>query len=470
MSAVIGRNKERTILQNAIESGKSELIAIYGRRRVGKTFLIRETYKKELIFDVSGIPDGTYNQQLTNFFNKLIEKSTKFKRRSAPRDWLEAFNLLGEYISKQKGTNKKVIFIDEFPWMHTPKSNFISLFAHFWNDFCSKRNDLVVVVCGSAASFMINKVIKDRKGLHNRISYPIRLLPFNLHETELFLKSKKVNLGRYDYLQIYMAIGGIPHYLDKLIPGDSVATAIDRLCFQPGGLLVDEFNVLFTSLFESSTNHEKIVEALATSKKGFTREEIVSKSGISSGGGLTNALTELIESGFITEYRPYQNIKKEALYRLSDEYSLFFIKFMKRNSDNSWTALFNSRSYLSWGGLAFEAVCLKHVAQLKKALGIGGISTNSSSWRNDNAQIDLVIDRSDNCINLCEMKFSVSEFEITKAYSTSLLNKKMEFTKDLSSRKNLFVTLVTTFGVKNNANSAISMDNQVTMDSLFHNP
>jgi hypothetical protein len=316
---------------------------------------------------------------------------------------------------------------------------------------------------------MINKVINDKKGLHNRISYPIRLLPFNLVETEMFLKSKKINLGRYDYLQIYMAIGGIPHYLDKIVPGDSVATAIDRLCFRTGGPLVDEFNVVFASLFENSSNHVKIVEFLGASKKGLTREEIVSKTGLSSGGSLTRTIKELSESGFISEYKPFHKIKKDAFYRLSDEYSLFFIKYIKNNSDDSWTTLFNSRSYLSWSGLAFEAVCLKHISQIKKALGIGGVSANSSSWRNAKAQIDLVIYRSDNCINLCEMKFSVSEFTISKDYKDSLLNKKSEFYKELTNRKNVFVTMVTTFGVKINPNSSDSMDNQVTMDALFEN-
>ena len=232
MRKIIGRDNELKTLQRAIDSDSSELIAIYGRRRIGKTFLIREAYKKEIVFEVSGIPDGTYKQQISNFYNKTLKSSKRFKKREEPNDWLEAFSLLEEYISGIKSKKKKVIFIDELPWIHTPKSNFVSLFAHFWNDYCTKRDDLIVVICGSAASFMINKVIKDKKGLHNRITYPIRLLPFNLHETELFLKSKKVNLNRYDYLQIYMAIGGIPHYLDKIISGDSVATAIDRLCLK----------------------------------------------------------------------------------------------------------------------------------------------------------------------------------------------------------------------------------------------
>jgi hypothetical protein len=467
MRKIIGRDNELKTLQRAIDSDSSELIAIYGRRRIGKTFLIREAYKKEIVFEVSGIPDGTYKQQISNFYNKILKSAKRFKKREEPSDWLEAFSLLEEYISGIKSKKKKVIFIDELPWIHTPKSNFVSLFAHFWNDYCTKRDDLIVVICGSAASFMINKVIKDKKGLHNRITYPIRLLPFNLHETELFLKSKKVNLSRYDYLQIYMAIGGIPHYLDKIISGDSVATAIDRLCFKSGGILVDEFDIVLSSLFDNSKNHEKIVEGLSKSKNGLTRAEIVSNTSISSGGTLTRTISELTESGFISEYKPFDKVLKETLYRLSDEYSLFYLKYIKNNSDDSWTALFNSRSYISWGGFAFEAICLKHTPQLKKALGIGGISSNSSSWKNKNAQIDLVIDRSDNCINLCEIKFSTSEYAISKQYKVSLLNKKSEFIKELTTRKNIFTTMITTFGVKNNQNSNNSIDNQITMDCLF---
>ncbi|RYM32840.1 ATP-binding protein [Brumimicrobium glaciale] len=467
MRKIIGRDNELKTLQRAIDSDSSELIAIYGRRRIGKTFLIREAYKKEIVFEVSGIPDGTYKQQISNFHNKILKSSKRFKKSKEPKDWLEAFSLLEEYISGIKSKKKKVIFIDELPWIHTPKSNFISLFAHFWNDYCTKRDDLVVVICGSAASFMINKVIKDKKGLHNRITYPIRLLPFNLHETELFLKSKKVNLSRYDYLQIYMAIGGIPHYLDKIISGDSVATAINRLCFKSGGILVDEFDIVLSSLFDNSSNHEKIVEALSKSKNGLTRAEIVANTSLSSGGTLTRTISELTESGFISEYKPFDKVLKETLYRLSDEYSLFYLKYIKNNSDDSWTALFNSRSYISWGGFAFEAICLKHTPQIKKALGIGGISSNSSSWKNKNAQIDLVIDRSDNCINLCEIKFSTSEYAISKQYKVSLLNKKSEFIKELTTRKNIFTTMITTFGVKNNQNSNNSIDNQIAMDCLF---
>ncbi len=466
MNKIIGREKQIELLQNALISDKSELIAIYGRRRVGKTFLIRETYAKEIIFEISGIPDGSLNDQLINFYNEISKKSKKFLKKEPLTNWMEAFNMLGEYIDSLKST-KKVVFIDEFPWMYTHKSKFVQMFGHFWNSYCAKRNDLVVVICGSSASFMVNKVINDRKGLHNRISIPIRLLPFNLYETELFLKSKKIHLDRYAYLQLYMAIGGIPHYLEKIQQGDSVPVAIDRLCFQQDEILVNEFNQIFVSLFENSENHTKIVETLATSQRGMVREELIRKSKISSGGTLTKAIQELIESGFISEYQPYTNKVKETLFRLSDEYSLFYQKFIKNNSGTSWKTLFSSRSYVSWCGFAFETLCLKHTDQILKKLGLSGVDVQSSSWRNENAQIDLLLDRSDRSINICEMKFSESDFVIDKSYADNIRNKKAEFIKELTSRKNVFVTFVTTFGVKSNNHSSQVMDNQITIDSLF---
>jgi hypothetical protein len=325
----------------------------------------------------------------------------------------------------------------------------------------------VVVICGSSASFMVNKVINDKFGLHNRITLPIRLLPFNLYETELYLKSRKIHWDRYAYVQLYMAIGGIPHYLEKIQRGDSVSTAINRLCFQKDGVLVNEFNQVFISLFENSENHVKIVETLALSQRGMTRSEIISKSKIATGGTLSNALKELIESGFVSEYQPYQKMK-EVLYRLSDEYSIFYQKFIKNNKNNSWNSLYNSRSYMTWSGFAFETLCLKHIRQIVKGLGISGMLVNSYSWRNSNAQIDLLIDRSDRCINLCEIKFSEAEFVISKAYFENLQRKKEEFKKEMKVRKNVFVTFLTTFGVKENDNYIKIIYNQLSIGSLFH--
>jgi hypothetical protein len=264
-----------------------------------------------------------------------------------------------------------------------------------------------------------------------------------------------------------MAIGGIPHYLEKIQRGDSVSTAINRLCFQKDGVLVNEFNQVFISLFENSENHVKIVETLAFSQVGMTRAEIISKSKIATGGTLSNVLKELIESGFVSEYQPYQKMK-EVLYRLSDEYSIFYQKFIKNNKNNSWTSLYNSRSYMTWSGFAFETLCLKHIRQIVKGLGISGMLVNSYSWRNSTTQIDLLIDRSDRCVNLCEIKFSEAEFVISKAYLESLKRKKEAFKKEMKVRKNVFVTFLTTFGVKENDNYVKIIDNQISIDSLFY--
>ncbi|MGS2725868.1 AAA family ATPase [Psychroserpens sp. BH13MA-6] len=467
MNAVIGRESQLKLLAEALDSNKSELVVVYGRRRVGKTFLIREAYKKQIVFEISGIPDGSYKDQLSNFHNVLCRLDAAFKDEPTPENWLDAFALLSDYLDSLKGSGKKVVFIDEFPWMYTRRSKFVQLFGHFWNSYGSKRKDLIVVVCGSAASFMVNRVINDRKGLHNRITIPMRLLPFNLYETELFLKSKKVHLDRYSYLQLYMAIGGIPHYLDKIQSGDSVAMAIDRLCFQENGILVNEFNQVFVSLFDDSDNHMNIVKALSKSQSGMSRDDLVKSTPMSSGGTLTTTLLELSESGFISEYQPYSNKKKETLYRLTDEYSIFYLKFIKNNKGRSWKTLYTSRSYSSWSGFAFETLCLKHVQQLLKGLGISGIEVQSSSWRNDKAQIDLLIDRSDRSVNLCEMKFSEREFTMTKSYAANVENKKREFLSAMTKRKNVFVTFVTTFGVVSNKYSNQVMNNQITMESLF---
>ena len=466
MGMVIGRENQLFLLNNALISNKSELVAVYGRRRVGKTFLIRETYRKHFVFELSGIPQGDIKDQLMNFYQELVKKSKKMAKYPKPANWMEAFSLLEKFIDGLTTKGKKVIFLDEFPWIYTQKSKFIQLFAHFWNNYCSKRSDLVVVNCGSSASFMVNKVINDKFGLHNRITLPIRLLPFNLYETELYLKSRKIHWDRYAYVQLYMAIGGIPHYLEKIQRGDSVATAIDRLCFQKDGVLVNEFNQVFTSLFENASIHIKLVETLALSQKGLTRSEIISKSNINSGGTLSHTLRELIESGFVSESQPYNKVK-ETLYRLSDEYSIFYQRFIKPNKNSSWVTLYNSRSYITWCGFAFETLCLKHVRQIIKQLGISGMSVNSVSWRNSLAQIDLLLDRSDRYINLCEIKFSESEFVISKSYLESLQRKKEVFKNDLKSRKNLFVTFITAFGVKENDYYNNIVDNQITIDSFF---
>lgn len=468
MSKIIGRISEIKILKEALNNNKSELIAVYGRRRVGKTFLVREFYSNNIVFDVNGLLGGSLKDQLQNFAKEIFNRSKKSV--SGINSWFEMFTLLEKYLDKKNDKKKKVIFIDELPWIATAKSKFLMAFEIFWNNYCTKRDDLVVVICGSAASFMVQKIIKNKGGLHNRVTRKIRLLPFNLYETKLFLKSRGINYTNYDILQVYMAIGGVPHYLDKLQKGLSVSQNIDGLCFSKDGILNDEFKQLYASLFDDSEKHMKIIKTLSASNKGLPRKELIVSSGLASGGDFSLKLDELLESGFVSEYAYYQNKKQLTLYRLSDEYSKFYLKFIENNKtggEGTWLKLSQAQPYKTWLGFAFETVCLKHVNQIKKALKIEAIYATNHSWFNENAQIDLLIDRADNIINLCEMKFYNAEIIIDKKMYLNFKNKIAELTTTIETKKNVYLTMITTYGVKENEYSMELVQNNVTMECLF---
>jgi len=470
MQKLIGRKEEKKVLQNALNSNRSELIAVYGRRRVGKTFLINQVYKRNIVFSFSGLHKASLSLQLENFKFLLSKKRANTDNIT---NWLSAFYSLQDYLDKLKTKKKKVIFIDEFPWLDSRKSNFLTAFDNFWNNYASAKGDLVVVICGSAASYMIQKIIRNKGGLHNRITEKIQLKPFNLHETELLLRANKIMLSRYDILQLYMAMGGIPHYLERIFRGESVAMFIDRLCFSKNGFLRSEFDNIFFSLFEKAHNHMAIVKTLAKVRKGLTRPEIISKSKLKTGGTISKTLHELEESGFIESYTPL-NGTKNRLFRLSDEYSMFYLKFIKNQKVSTggiWQNMYNQNSYKIWSGFSFETVCLKHVEQIKSALGVSGIRTNSGSWSEKNvkqgAQIDLLIDRADNAINICEIKFHSSPFTISKAYANTIFNKINTFKNKSKTKKNIFTTMITTFGVKKNKYKLQLIQNELVMDDLF---
>lgn len=471
MGKIIGRKLEQTVLKESVDSDKSELIALYGRRRIGKTYLIREYFKNNLVFEMTGLFGGSLKDQLQSF-NKELNKRTKRTELDTTKSWFQAFTLLELYLGTLKIGSKKVIFIDEFPWIATPKSKFLMAFENFWNTYCTKRNDLIVIICGSAASYMVQKIIKNKGGLHNRISIKIRLLPFNLFETEQFLLKNGIKYTHYDVIQIYMALGGVPQYLEKLNKGLSASQNIDKLCFSKDGVLIDEFNQLFASLFDDSERHMKLIKTLAKTNKGLTRNELIYQSKMPSGGDFSIKLEELIESGFVTDYPYYQNKKQLTLYRLSDEYARFYLKFIENNKnggDGTWQKLNRTQSYLSWSGFAFETLCLKHIQQIKQALRIDVIYTTSSSWFNENAQVDMLIDRSDNVMHLCEMKFYNSEFAIDKSYYLNMKNKIAALQQDTKTRKNIFVTFITTYGIKENEYSKGLVHSHLEMDVLFSN-
>ncbi|MFY7668281.1 MAG: AAA family ATPase [Crocinitomicaceae bacterium] len=467
---MVGRNYEINRLLNSLKSNDSELIAVYGRRRVGKTFLIRNIYKEHIKFEVSGLYQGEKEQQLDIFFDELKKVSLRFLEEDRPESWKDAFELLKKYINGLRGKEKKVIFIDEMPWLDTHKSDFRMYFGHFWNTYCEKRNDLIVVICGSAASYMVQNVISNQGSLHARLTYKLHIKPFTLYETKAFLESKNIHWGHFHILHLYIAIGGIPHYLNKIQKGESVVQTIQRLCFDANGDLVNEFEEIFESLFTHSSSHISMVRALAQTNKGLTREKLIIQSNLHTGGSFTQALEELIASGFVSKYAALNKKSKNTLYRLSDEYSRFYLKYIEQNKNqgaNFWKTLFQSQSYLSWAGFNFETICLKHIHQIKKALKIEGIHSVNSSWTSKGAQIDLVIKRDDHWINLCEMKFHSSEYTIEKSELENLRNKIALFKSETRTKDIVAITIITTFGITQNANFHEIVENSFTMDVLF---
>lgn len=472
MQTVIGRFSEKNNLKEALESGRSELIVVYGRRRVGKTFLIRQTYADHIAFEIAGLHNGTMRDQLMHFRHRLAVKAGKIKR---PNNWFEAFSLLEAYLQSLPAQKKKVVFIDEFPWLSTRKSKFKMAFESFWNHFVSARNDLVVVLCGSAANFMVKNVLRSKGGLHNRVTRRIRLMPFDLYETSLFLKARGIKYSQYDILQLYMAIGGIPQYLDNLLPGESVPQAIERLCFLKDAPLRTEFRDVFASLFEHPERHSIIMRTLGKSRKGLTRNQISEKSKIPTGGMLSQTLEELEESGFIEKYVAFGNIKKDALYRISDEYSLFYLKFIEpatHYEPGAWLKQANSHTYRAWAGFTFEGICIKHIQKIKTALGISQVASANYSWfdkgkLNKGAQIDLVIDRADNIVNLCEMKFHRGLYALTKGDADDLRTKIEAFQTRSKSAKTILILVFTTFGLQKNEYSVELVQNELKIGCLF---
>lgn len=480
MEIVVGREEEAKILDYKLSTASPELIAIYGRRRVGKTYLIRTHLKESIVFELTGIHGAKMDDQLKNFSLALGKAIKSPAPIATAESWLGAFADLDKYLLDKLDTEKPmVLFFDEFPWLHTHRSNFLRAFDHWWNSSGTKRSNLKVVICGSAASWMIEKILNDRGGLHNRVTQTIKLLPFTLTETDAYLKHKGIQLDQYQVLQIYMAMGGIPHYLQHILPGESAAQIIDRLCFSKNGPLRIEFKNLFESLFIHADQHEKVIRALAQKAKGLTRDEIIIACKLTTGGGTTKILKELEESGFISTYIPFGKSVNENIYKLSDEYSLFYQKFIenaKATGEGTWLRQTQMQSYISWSGFAFESVCHKHRKQIKKALGIGDVLTEESSWRylppkgsgGKGAQIDLLLDRQDRTINICEMKFAGDEFMIDKKYADELDNKLNVFRRETGTRKSLFLSMVTTYGVRKNNYYTGRVMREVKMEDLFN--
>lgn len=473
----IGRQEEREILEEALMSGEAEMIAVIGRRRVGKTYLIESVYQEDIIFQITGLQNATKSAQLENFTIRLSKLTASKLPLETPKSWIRAFDMLTIYLEEQLGAEKKVVFLDELPWLATHKSGFLTGLSYFWNSWAVKKN-IVLVVCGSAASWMIQKVINNKGGLYNRITKRIFLSPFTLAETETYFQAKGFDFTRYQITQLYLALGGIPHHLKEVQNGKTAVQNINRICFSKNGLLRTEFSRLYPALFAHAENHIAIIRALAAKQRGLTRNEIIKAAKIPNGNSTTRTLEELEYSGFISAYRPFNKKKKNRLYRLSDEYSLFYLKFIEGKTyegTDVWNHLSQTQTYKSWSGYAFESLCLKHIPQIKKALDIAGIYSLSSSFYHkgtdtqEGTQIDLLIDRNDGAINLFEIKFYMDPFIVTKAYANTLRNKRSIFKRLTKTKKQIFYVLIAAQGVVTNAHSTSIFSQTLTLDDLFIN-
>ena len=470
MKEIIGRIKEQKKFKQILNSKKSEFVAVCGRRRVGKTYMIREFFSENIVFQLSGLSNRPTAEQLKNFAHTLSLYTGEEELQL--EDWLDAFYKLEKYLLSLKD-GRKVVFLDELPWLDTPNSNFIAGLEHFWNGWASDRKDIVLVVCGSSTSWMMDNLINNHGGLHNRITNKFLLQPFNLQETEEMLLSKGFHLSRYEIAECYMVMGGIPFYIDMLDSSKSLAKNIDELFFDPVGTMHNEFENLYASLFRKSDDYVRVVQALSSHNQGITRNDIVEKTGLKSGNALTTILRNLEYCGFIRSYTNFAYAKKDMLYQLIDFYSLFYFRFIHGKGFRDikfWSTIQSTSEFYTWAGISFELLCLMHVEQMKKSLGIAGVLANVYAWRSrkssGGAQVDLVIDRNDQTTNLCEMKFSKGSFVINKKYADELRNKIETFETEIKNRKSLQLTFVTTNGVEQNAHSGI-VTNEVLLEDLF---
>ncbi|MBQ9663782.1 MAG: AAA family ATPase [Oscillospiraceae bacterium] len=470
---ITGREEELRLLRQALQDDRSHFIAVYGRRRIGKTFLVREAYEYRFTFQHAGLYRRKKNEQLYTFVSAL--KESGYTPDRTPQNWLEAFDELKELI-RRSTEKKKVIFIDELSWMDTQGSDLMAALEHFWNAWASARKDIILIVCASATSWMLSKVIHNKGGLYNRLTEQIHLRAFSLAECEALVRQMGLALNREQILQGYMIFGGVPYYWGFLQKGKSLLQNVDRMMFAEDAPLKDEYRYLFASIFRQPDQYLKIMRALGQKKVGMTREELIAATGIPNTGDLTKKLTELESCDFIRVYTAYGKKKKDAVYQLMDSFILFYLRFMEKGQtdEHFWENQRNTPAVNTWMGLAFERVCLNHIEQIKKSLGVSGVLSHIHSWacRQDlsrgifGSQIDLLIVRNDQVINLCEMKYSGVEFNVTEAFERSLNRKIHDLTVSTGTRYAIHPTLITTYGITGNEHTDC-LQAVITMDDLF---
>ncbi len=471
---LVGRKVEQETLHQIVESNEAEFVVVYGRRRVGKTFLVNNYFKDNYAFKLTGLAKKSKSEQLANFATALNRYGNGEKYRK-PRTWYEAFDSLRRLLENgKKKKGKKVVFIDELPWMDSRGGNLVSALEHFWNDWAGTKPDIVLIVCGSATSWLTKKILKNKGGLHNRVTQKLYLRPFTLAECKEYLTSRGLVMEDKEIAECYMIMGGVPFYLKNLRRGVSLSQNVDEMFFAEKGRLDDEFNALYASLFDKSEHYVKVVEALSKKNKGLTRDEILEATHLVNNGHFTTILEDLINCDFVRRYKGYGNKERMSLYQLIDPFSLFYYKFIRDNAPSDkpfWQYQIGTRRHDTWAGLAFEQLCLNHHKQLEQALGISGIVTKVYSWTaqpeaKENAQIDLVIKRTDKVVNVCEMKFYDGLYTMKKKDADDIERRVRAFRDAQNIRTAVHPVLVTTLGLVSNQYSRV-FQNVLTLKDLF---
>lgn len=484
MQKIVARRKEIESLTKILNAKDSQFVAIYGRRRVGKTFLIRSLFSEQKnYFEMTGLKEGKLSDHLNNFTEAISRKFFNGLALLPPKSWHDAFKVLTSELEKVPKTEKIILFFDELPWLASKKSQFMTHLDYIWNTRWSLMPNILLIVCGSAASWMVDNLINAKGGLHNRLTKTLLLEPFTLQETQEFLHSRSIKLNKKQTLELYMAIGGIPHYLNSVEKGKTAAENIGNLCFQKGSLLFDEFPKLFRSLFDAAEINLKIIKIIAENRYGISRNKLLGAVNLKTGGTFNKRLEELEAAGFIQGFVPYGKKSKDHYYRVIDEYSLFYLKWIepiakrghKIDPVDYWMNKRQTQSYQSWAGYAFEGICIKHVRDIRRALGLDKISCETGSWRyvprgqslDQGAQVDLLFDREDGAINICEIKYACDKFKIDKSTAKALRSKIEVFEKHFKTKKQIFLTLITTNGIGHSIWSQELITNEVTADVFF---
>lgn len=472
---IIARKEELSILKEAYECDSSQFIAIYGRRRIGKTYLAREAFNYNFFFSHSGIANGSKKEEINAFLQSLKEQGGEYDMQAS--DWLGAFSYLKRKI-ESSDLKKKVIFLDELSWIAGKRGDeFLKALEFFWNSWASNRKDVLLLVSSSATSWLLNHIIHSKGGFYHRLNHTIKLSPFSLKECKEYVLNSDYGMTDGQILECYMVFGGIPYYWSLLKKGYGVSQNIDRLFFSETGELREEFTYLYSSMFNRPEEYIRIITAIAKKRKGLTRNELIEDAKIKDSGNLSKKIEELIACGFLKEYVPFGKKKVNIVYQLIDNFTIFYFHFMKPMPTDTNFYLNNSQSgkLNAWRGLSFELVCLQHIDQIKKALGIYGVTTQECSWtcKPNEAegivghQIDFLISRKDSVINLCEMKYSQVPYAVTQKEEEDFRRRTSDFLRVTKTKSSVFTTLISPYGIQTNRYSN-AISNVIDLSDLMN--